>query len=619
MNNKKIANLNKGLITSIEAQSIPDGASSNSLNWLTKGDHIELSRGMYLIGTEDTTPSGRVTGLHVSKKADGTNIKWKTCGKKIFYWDATTEDWIEIGTDSLGASADGEDISFADYVTAAGNQVWLNSANSSLYKMLTANPASLVDQYDAAKNFKGKIKIGQNRMFLWGRTADKTGVYGSYVDTLTFTTVTAEVLGTGDSIVKTFTGTLAFKAAGAKRTCFAISATDGVETFTDDYCGNLTGSAGGTGTINYATGAISITFAVAPGVVNVTVTYQWEDSTNNGIADFTKSATRTAGQGFIFRQDDGGGEIQNILNYSNIEYCLHKFKTWELNIGNTDTDATNLIYREKVGIPNWRAAVATGDGIYYIDDTDEKDPKARLLTLFTGSDKVIPVVKSNNLDLTDYRFDKATGIEWGDYILFACRTSDSSFNNRVLVYSKVWKAWDIRDYRVSCFAIEDGVLLGGDSLSNNVYELFSGFDDDDALIDNYWESKLDDQQISRLKKTKKFIASGLTAKEQILNIYFDYDNSGYTLVGQVEGDGSYVDVGQAISVGSMTVGNQTVGSGNEEVFAYKYVREIKVNTDQYKEIKVKYQAAGIGFLSISEWEFKDIRIKRARVPKKYRS
>jgi hypothetical protein len=612
MNNKKIANLNKGLITSIEAQSIPDGASSNSLNWLTMGDHIELSRGMYLIGAEDETANGR--------KADGTIVKWKTQGKKIFYWDTgSMTDWAEIGSDILGDAADGEDVSFADYVTAAGNQVWFSSPNSSLYKILTANPGSLVDQYDASKNFKGKIKIGQNRMFLWGRTADKTGIYGSYIDTLTFTTVTAEVLGTGDNVLKTFAGTLAFKAAGAKRTCFAITATDGAESFTDDYCGNLTGSAGGTGTINYATGAISLTFNTAPGVVNITVTYQWEDATNNGIADFTKSATRAAGQGFIFRQDDGGGNAQMVLNYSNVEYCLHEFKTWELNIGNTDTDATNLIYRERAGIPNWRAACATGSGIYYIDDTDEKDTKIRLLTLASNSDKIIPIAKSNNLDLSNYLFDKSATIEWGDYILFSCRTKDSSFNNRVLIFNKAWKAWDIRDYRVSCFVIEDGVLLGGDSLSNNVYELFSGFDDDDALINNYWESKLDDQQISRLKKLKKFIISGLIAKDQILDIYFDLDNSGYTLVGQVEGDGPYVDVGQAISVGSLTIGNQTVGSGNEEIFAYKYVVEIKVNTDQYKEIKRKFVGSGLGFLSISEWEDKDIRIKRARLPRKYRS
>jgi len=44
-----------------------------------------------------------------------------------------------------------------------------------------------------------------------------------------------------------------------------ITITDGTETFTDDGEGVLDGSSTGTGTINYTTGAISITFAVAPG------------------------------------------------------------------------------------------------------------------------------------------------------------------------------------------------------------------------------------------------------------------------------------------------------------------------------------------------------------------
>jgi len=40
--------------------------------------------------------------------------------------------------------------------------------------------------------------------------------------------------------------------------------TDNTETFTDDGAGVLTGSAGGTGTINYTTGALAVTFFAAP-------------------------------------------------------------------------------------------------------------------------------------------------------------------------------------------------------------------------------------------------------------------------------------------------------------------------------------------------------------------
>jgi hypothetical protein len=72
--------------------------------------------------------------------------------------------------------------------------------------------------------------------------------------------VADEAVGTGDGSTKTFSATLskAVVLAGS------VSVTDGTEAFTDDGLGRLTGSAGGSGTINYGTGDLSVTFTVAP-------------------------------------------------------------------------------------------------------------------------------------------------------------------------------------------------------------------------------------------------------------------------------------------------------------------------------------------------------------------
>lgn len=616
MNNLKNEKFDKGLITRFEDKSIPRGASSNCLNWLTEGDKIRL-RGGYLLKGSDAG-IGKVTGLHTTRKADGTEITYETRGKKIKYYDTTTEDWIEVGTDQLGNDADGEDVSFADYVTNHGNQMWLNSPNSSLYKIMTANPGSITDMYDSTKNFKGLIDILLNRMFLWDRVKDGSGIYGSYIDKLNNTTVTNEIIDTGDG-GKTYSGTLAFKAGGAKRTCFAITANDedSVETFTDNYSGVLTGSAGGTGTINYTTGAITLSFNANVAVgKEIRATYQWEDSTNNGIADFTKSATRLAGEGFIFRQDVGG-RAKKVLTYNDIQYCLHEFNTWRLNIGVDDTEATNRIYREKTGIPNWRAAVSTGDGVYYIDDSDKSDPRFRLLQLETGSSEVIPINVSEQLDLSGYLFDKCASIEFDDYILFACRQSTSTENNRVFLYNKVYRTYDILDYYVSCFAINNGALWAGDSIQNNVYELFSGYDDDDSLIDNYWESNNDDFDIDRLKKTKKLVLQGLIQRDQSYDVYLNLDNSGFVKYGTVDGNGSYVDKSTSVTVGSYTTGKKEIGGGTT-VTAFNYKREIKIKTDKFQEIKIKFVATKIGYVSISMYQYKDFRIKSNRLSTKYR-
>lgn len=64
---------------------------------------------------------------------------------------------------------------------------------------------------------------------------------------------------TGDGSTVTFTDTLANRPIREIDTI-----TDGVETFSDNGDGTLTGDAGGSGTINYTTGALSVTFNAAP-------------------------------------------------------------------------------------------------------------------------------------------------------------------------------------------------------------------------------------------------------------------------------------------------------------------------------------------------------------------
>ena len=60
-----IQNFKSGLVTKIEDFSIPEDAASSSLNWLTLGDHMELSGGYDVIGTENG--AGKITGLKVGE------------------------------------------------------------------------------------------------------------------------------------------------------------------------------------------------------------------------------------------------------------------------------------------------------------------------------------------------------------------------------------------------------------------------------------------------------------------------------------------------------------------------------------------------------------------------
>lgn len=634
-----------GIINSIEDSSIPPGAASRSLGWLTLGDRIELTRGRHLLGTE-IAGVGRVSGLRAGFKADGTAILFKTYGKKLSYYSTTLSDWVEVGSDILGSGVVtvtdpyGEDISMEPYAALAGAQFWINSPNiSGPKKIMVANPDTAVDQYDTAKNFKGLIKIKTGRMWLWnrgpsgtGKVLDKTGLYGSKIDkdeVSDFTPVTAEAIGLAGSI--SYSGTLS--TVSGKKTCFGVLFTDGTESFQDDKNGNLIGSLGGTGTINYATGAYVVNFfSAAAG--NVTSDYYTEDSTSGGIADFTKSGTRAAGEGFIIRQDDAGGDFQNLLPYNEDFYCMHTKKTWRLSISSDDVTATNKIFRENAGTPYWRASVDTGSGIYFIDNTDANNPRVRVLTLDTVSSQVIPVAISNNIDLRGHVFDKATGKEVGDYVIWTCRTKTSNINNRLLAYHKIWKSFDLIPYYASTLEILNGILVGGDSLSNNVYELFSGEDDDDSTIENYWEGAAEDLGIPGMKKSNKTVLEGDIGPNQGIRAYAAVDKGAYVEIGNgaatvdwptgtpaIYGQAPFVDHTQRVDVGSLTLGRGVVGGGStlaNDREAYHYKREFFFKQDRLERVKIKFVAVAIGYASVSRYQWKDIRHKSNKIPQRYR-
>lgn len=618
-----------GIIDSVEQTSIPDTAASRSLNWITESTKVALRRGYARLGTTNNDNTHPITGLITAQKvglSGTTDIVFRKRGRKLEYYDTATDNWIEVDTNVFPVEAENDDVTMANYSSVSGAQLWCGSPNMHPLKIMTANPGNSTDMTDTDKNTKGYIAIKQNRMFQWDGK-DKTGLRGSYIDkdeVTDFTQISDEAIGAAGST--NYTGTLAFKAADAQRTCLEVTFTDGVETFTDNFDGTLTGSAGGDGTINYTTGAYDITFNAAA-AAPVTATYRWEDSTASGIADFTKSPTRTAGQGFVFRQDDGGGIFRNLMSIGSTEYCFHDTKTWALTISLDDTEATNLIYRDRVGLPFFRAACETGDGIYYIDDTDQNDPHLRLLSFDMGGSEVIPKSVSKRLKLNNekigksfsgYNFDKVAMIEWGEYIVFACRTEDSIPNNRVFTYNKQTGAIDEHDYFVSCFAIYQGSLLGGDSVVGNVNVLFSGHDDDGSDISNYWEGKLNDFGISRLKKQKKIVLQGEIGPEQSINIYVAIDRGSYVLVGTISGNGSYVDTTEGVSVGRMTVGRGEVGGGGAEIQAYNYMHELRLAIDKFQLIKLKFEATALGYASVSTVEMKDLRMKFTKIPLKYR-
>lgn len=599
MRHQTIKNFTKGLVTRVEDFSIPEDAASASLNWLTLGDKIELSGGYRVIGTENG--AGKITGLKVGEKVNGDKMALRTRGQKLEYYNTATSDWVEIGSNLLGSAADGEDTSIEFYTSLAGYQAWVSSPNSGLFKVMLANAAAK-DMYDATENFKGYLLSQNGRLLLWYRLNNKNYLYGSYKDvqnTAVYTTVSGEAVGAGGST--NYSGTLA--AVTGKRTCFGVTITDGTTTLTDDKNGAFTGA--GTGTINYATGAYDVTFT-NPTVGSVTASYQWEDSTEKGLADFTFSSTRLATEGFFLPQPTGG-DLLNVSAYRTEFYCLHETNAWLFSMPVDDLSPTNQVFRENIGLSSARAAVPTGDGIYYIDTANPSQPRFKLLTLGgNNNDQVVPIEFSFNVDLSGYDFSAGVGYKWGDYIIFEGKTADSAVNNRMFAFHAAYKTFDVLDYRANCLADYTGDLWAGEPTTDNVTQLFYGHTANGSIIPNHWEGKLSQLEVDELKKFKRFSVRGFIGSGQSIKISLAYDNGAFQEIGTIDGDGDYVNRSVVGLVGATMVGVDEVGGGSSGIDASPYVREFRVRSRKFDKVKVRVEAMNVGYASVTELAFSDI-------------
>ena len=392
------------------------------------------------------------------------------------------------------------------------------------------------------------------------------------------------------------------------------------EVFTDDYNGNLVGNTTGTGTINYRTGAITV--ALPSAAVNgqpVLADYQYENSTAGGLADFTYSATRLAGEGDVFRQDEGGDAIQKVENFNGTYYSLKERSAYAVTLTNDDTNATNIIYRRNMGMPYFAASVSTVNGIVFLNTANPDQPQLTILKPNPLGNGIVPDELAPQFDFSLYTWDECWMDAWGDYIVFTGKTLDSAVNNRLFLYSLKWTSIDVFAFSASTLAKAAGLLYLGDSISNNIYNAFSGFDDDEFIIENYWISGDDALDSEDEKRVRRLALEGYISKEQSCEVYLSLDNDPFALLGTISGTDSFVDASSSRTVGSTMIGVDEIAGGGDGADTYHYFTELKINTGKFYRRRLKFKAAGIGYLSISMIKDKDIIGYGDRIPKKYRT
>lgn len=93
---------------------------------------------------------------------------------------------------------------------------------------------------------------------------------------------------------------------------------------------------------------------------------------------------------------------------------------------------------------------------------------------------------------------------FGENIVFSGKSFNSSTNDTLFLYNFRRKTVDVIPYAAKTMQDISGLLYIGDTTTDNVYQIFSGFDDDDQTIQNYWISGDEFFNTQRLKKTKRF-------------------------------------------------------------------------------------------------------------------
>jgi len=601
----------KGTHNLLQGELVPPDAATDSTNWMTRDGKIVLAYGRTTQGGDGA--AGRNYGEHTAYKVDGTAVRFRKVDTKVQYLNGTT--WTDVITGLVAG-----DCTFSNYQSLAGSFVYIFDPLNGIYKICVANPGSHSVLYDAAKNFKGYAIIDKGRSYLWGREQDPTGLYYSWADnqlgvsgaTGVYTTVTNEAITAVES------GTLAFKAGGATRTCFNVRITDtsSSEVFTDNYNGVLIGSGGtNVGTINYTTGEFTITGQTGAG----TATYQWENSNLRGVTDFSFSATRLPGEGNIIRQDDGGDKIRVVIPYEGSYYSLKARSVYKLTISSADSLAgtSNELIRSDVGINSLRAATGTSAGIIFMNTANPTEPRLHILEKNPYGDNILLKPLFPHYNFANFNFDDVMVSTWDKYIIVAC-AEETEENDRLLLCDLQTSTVDKTTYGIRCVAKSGNFLYGGDPVSNTTYELFTDFDDLGLRVENEWIGAPTLLETTRLKKVKRMRFKGEITPDQAIEVYISRDNGDWLIVGTILGSGDYIDYSTSFSVGTTLVGSGPIG-GNDEVPVYTFYMQLKLKGEKFRQRRVKFIATGIGYCALQQITDFDILEFEEKIPKTYRN
>ncbi len=600
---------------------IPRDAAQDELNWITQNGQIELSRGRIIRGGEGGPEV--VQRQHIAYKIDGTVIEFRLLTNKIQYLNGST--WTDVVIrDSLGATTTttrGGDYTFSNVSNIYVNYI-LVSGPKGRYIIMNYNPALALDYTLSGGTILGYQMVDKARGFMWGVEKDPTGFYGSRIENQVANPSYVDstyILGLGDGVQTVFTGTIpGIPTFITPATFVRVRVTPSATNLASDNLNGLIVGPTVNGTVDYETGAISVTFTTAPAAAtNIQVIYRTYDFANRGVFDFTSTTpTRIAGEGFILRQDEGGDPIKNILlGLDGAYYSFKAYSVFKVDISADDLTLANNIFRKDLGLFSQNGVISTGDGIVFMDSSNPTEPRLRILERNPLGDNTLVRELMPQFKFEKFYYDKCFMIAWNKFIVIGCKSVSSlAYNDRLLLVDFLAKTVDITAFDTNCFAKNAGELYAGSPYSATTYSMFTGFAVNDLPLNNFWTSKNEKYGTEYLKKYRRQRIQGEISRNQNLEVYLASDEGSDQLIGTIRGDGSYVSYTPSGTAGYSMIGSTTVGGNPNDLSIFTYYAELKIKTNKFRKRYLKFKAIGIGFISVNFLNDFDIYVFENRMP-----
>ena len=321
----------------------------------------------------------------------------------------------------------------------------------------------------------------------------------------------------------------------------------------------------------------------------------------------------------MIRQDEGGDAVQQlVIGIDGNYYSLKKQSAYQHKYSDDDTTFNNQVVRRNIGVFTRRSAVTTGRGVVFINTANPDRPQLTVLEKNPLGDDILATELIPHFAWEKFDYSDTFMETYGQFIVLSCRSQGSIVNDRTLVIDIVKNTVDITNFGMKSLAKDSGILYGGSPYTETVYKILNGFDDDGYVLQNNWDSKDETYEVNRLKKYRRLRYRGQIDPSQYVEVYANFDGAGYSLVGTIRGDATYVNRSSPSSVGTTMVGEAAVG-GDGATQVYPYEMQIKaMKIPKFRRRSIRFVAKGIGYVSVMEGIDWDILTYEDKLPKVFR-